>query len=198
MRHSSLLLCNGLLYIISKSDTVHKQPVLNKDCLVVLFKLYHDMHNNLGVDRTVKTFQGITGNIGIWLFHFLTDRFHFVRLPGGIIEDHPVLNGVPQETVLGPLLFFIMISDIDKDASTSKLVTFADDTHWRIQKKLHQVSHQGNLFKELTSEKYLSVIRCPILRLAVILMMFIKHSSSYYVSWHSSATLNPTATDLLQ
>ena len=27
---------------------------------------------------------GITGNIGIWLFHFLTDRSHFVRLPGGI------------------------------------------------------------------------------------------------------------------
>ena len=35
---------------------------------------------------------GITGNIGIWLFHFLTDRSHFVRLPGGISEDHPVLT----------------------------------------------------------------------------------------------------------
>ena len=38
---------------------------------------------------------GITGNIGIWLFHFLTDRSHFVRLPGSINEDHPVLGGVP-------------------------------------------------------------------------------------------------------
>ena len=27
---------------------------------------------------------GITGNIGIWLFHFLTDRSNFVRLPGGM------------------------------------------------------------------------------------------------------------------
>ena len=71
---------------------------------------------------------GITGNIGIWLFHFLTDRSHFVRLPGGISEDHPVLSGVPQGTVLGPLLFLIMISDIDKDVSASKLVSFTDDT----------------------------------------------------------------------
>ena len=37
---------------------------------------------------------GITGNIGIWLFLFITDRSHFVRLPGGISEDHPVLSGV--------------------------------------------------------------------------------------------------------
>ena len=45
---------------------------------------------------------GITGNISIWLFHFLTDRSHFARLPVGINEGHPVLNGVPQGTVLGP------------------------------------------------------------------------------------------------
>ena len=62
------------------------------------------------------------------MFHILTDRSHFVRLPGGISEDHPVLSGVPQGTVLGPLLFLIMISDIDKDVSASKLVSFADDT----------------------------------------------------------------------
>ena len=71
---------------------------------------------------------GITGNIGIWLFHFLTDRSHFVRLPKGISEDHPVLSVVPQATVLGPLLFLIMIFDIDKYVSASKLVSFADDT----------------------------------------------------------------------
>ena len=62
---------------------------------------------------------GITGNISIWLFRFLADRSHFVRLPGGISEDHTVLSVVPQGTVLGPLLFLIMISDIDKDVSTS-------------------------------------------------------------------------------
>ena len=49
-------------------------------------------------------------------------------LPGGTSKDHPVISGVPQGTVLGPLLFLIMIADIDKDVSSSKLVSFADDT----------------------------------------------------------------------
>ena len=92
---------------------------------------------------------GITGNIGIWLFHVLTDESHFVRLPGGISEDYPVLSGVIQVTVLGPLLFLIMISDIDKDVSASKLVSFADDT--RLYFGVGDVSDCDNLQLDLNS-----------------------------------------------
>ena len=72
---------------------------------------------------------GITGKLGLWFFHFLTNRQHYVRMPGGISQSHPVLSGVPQGTSLGPLLFLIIIIDIDKGISlSSKLVSFADDT----------------------------------------------------------------------
>ena len=67
----------------------------------------------------------ITGRLGLWAFHFLNNRQHYIRIPGGISQPHPVLSG----TVLGPLLFLIMISDTDKSFSpSSKLVSFADDT----------------------------------------------------------------------
>ena len=81
---------------------------------------------------------GITGNLGMWFYNFLTNRSHFVRLPGGISADSPVLSGVPQSTVLGPSLFLIMIADINKDISESNLICFADDT--QIYTKIHDVS----------------------------------------------------------
>ena len=49
---------------------------------------------------SIKSTLGITGRLGVWLYHFLTDRTHFVRLQGGVSLDSPVLSGVPQSTVL--------------------------------------------------------------------------------------------------
>ena len=39
-----------------------------------------------------------------------------------------MISGVLQGTVLGPLLFLIIIADIDKGVSDSNLISFADDT----------------------------------------------------------------------
>ena len=52
-------------------------------------------------------------------FNFLNNRQHCVSIPGGINLPHPVLSGVPTGTVIGPLLFLIMIIDIDKGISPS-------------------------------------------------------------------------------
>ena len=71
---------------------------------------------------------GITGHLGICFFNFLTRQSHFVKLPGVISGDSPMLSGVAQGTVLGPLLFLIMLADINKDISELNLISFADNT----------------------------------------------------------------------
>ena len=74
-------------------------------------------------------YLGITGRLELWFFHFLNNRHQYVRIPGGISQPHPVLSGVPQGTILGTLLFLIMIIDIDKGISHStKVISFADGT----------------------------------------------------------------------
>ena len=73
---------------------------------------------------------GITGKLRVWLYHFLTGRTHFVRLQGRISFDSPVISGVPQGTVLGPLLFIILMCDINSRITSSSMVSFADDTRF--------------------------------------------------------------------
>ena len=86
--------------------------------------------------------------LGIWFFQFLTNRTHYVRIPGGISKDSPVLGGVPQGTVLGPLLFLIMISDVNKGTTSSKLVSFADDT--RVYSNIAESDDCDNLQYDLS------------------------------------------------
>ena len=71
---------------------------------------------------------GIRGSLGQWLHSFLTNRHQSVVVQGRKSQPKPVISGVPQGSVLGPLLFLILIGDIDKDVAASFLSSFADDT----------------------------------------------------------------------
>ena len=93
--------------------------------------------------------SSITGKLGQWFYHFLTNRKHFVRPHGRLSEDHPVISGVPQGTVLGPLLFIIMIADINRDVDSSKRISFADDT--RVYRQIADIEDCESLQQDLNS-----------------------------------------------
>ena len=71
---------------------------------------------------------GIGGKLGRWIHSFLTERKQSVLVNNHFSEDVEVVSGVPQGSVLGPLLFVIMINDIDNTVKQAKVRCFADDT----------------------------------------------------------------------
>ncbi|KAL5252854.1 hypothetical protein ACHWQZ_G015578 [Mnemiopsis leidyi] len=72
---------------------------------------------------------GIRGNALKLLESYLTDRRQYVAVLGEESEKEIVKLGVPQGSVLGPLLFLIYINDIYKCSDLGKFVLFADDTN---------------------------------------------------------------------
>ena len=90
---------------------------------------------------------GISGNLGIWFYNFLAHRSQYVRLPGGVSDDSMVISGVPQGTVLGPMLFLVLMSD--QNIEESKIISFADDT--RLYTPIYSVDDCDSLQSDLQS-----------------------------------------------
>ena len=70
---------------------------------------------------------GVTGKLARWIYNFLAGRKQQVVVNGVTSNVTDVISGVPQGTVLGPILFLIYISDIGDNINSLKKV-YVDDT----------------------------------------------------------------------
>ena len=78
---------------------------------------------------------GFAGSAYKWIESFLTNRVQQVKVNNSLSEERNVISGVPQGTVLGPLLFLIFSADISSVVQYSKLSMYADDT--KLYKKIN-------------------------------------------------------------
>ena len=104
------ILCGVFIDLSKAFDTV--------DHTILLSKLYH---------------YGIHGIANDWFKSYLTNRQQFVSINGNNSNQLDMAYGVPQGSVLGPLLFLIYINDLHKAIKYSTVRHYADDTNLLIK-----------------------------------------------------------------
>ena len=92
--------------------------------------------------------HGVTGRVLNWIRNWLSSRRQKVCISQQDSFWRDVTSGVPQGSVLGPVLFLIYINDLDRNI-ISKLAKFADDT--KICKNVRNVEDAVTLQKDLNS-----------------------------------------------
>ena len=70
---------------------------------------------------------GIKGSLHKWLSSFLQERHMNVVVEGEHSESAPVESGVPQGTVLGPLMFLCHINDLPDKFDCLPTIVYSTD-----------------------------------------------------------------------
>ena len=96
------------------------------DLILLYFSKAFDKVNHLKLLYKLQA-HGVQGKTHGWIESFLVGRSQTVVLDGESSDELPVLSGVPQGSVLGPILFLLYINDLPENVQ-SQVRLFADDT----------------------------------------------------------------------
>ena len=115
-------LLSSFSYIVNSVDSKTSCDIVFRDFIKAFDPIPHS-------ELLFKLWSyGITGPLWSWFQAYLANRSHFVFVDGCSSSSLPVRSGVPQGSVLGPLLFLLCVNDIPHVTKHCNPYLFTDDT----------------------------------------------------------------------
>ena len=90
----------------------------------------------------------INGSLLEWFSSYLHDRRQRVTILGATSSEKPVSSGVPQGSILGPVLFLVYVNELPDAVQNSSVACFADDI--KIFRCVNSISDAALLQSDLT------------------------------------------------
>ena len=91
-----------------------------------LQKAFDTVNHKILLDKLEH--YGIRGNALKWFQSYLSGRTQYVTVNGHVSDPLPITCGVPQGSVLDPLLFLIYVNNLPNVSKVMQFYLFADDT----------------------------------------------------------------------
>ena len=121
-------------FFLSCKSTEHANsaisPLAKKQSSYCIFldfaKAFDTVNHNILVDKL--KYYGVHGTTLKLFDSYLSNRTQIVEVNGQVSEKGTIKHGVPQGSILGPLLFLLYINDISQSSDILKFFLFADDT----------------------------------------------------------------------
>ena len=148
-----------------------------KSCITQLIEILEQIGRELDRGKQIdvlyldmsKAFDRVShGSVLDWFNSYLTNRYQQTIVLGATSKPLPVTSGVPQGSILGPLLFLLYENHLSNAVTNSNIATFAD--HTKIFNTINSISDAAALQCDLSKfgstnvNLELNVSKCKVLR----------------------------------